>query len=166
MIFTEQQIIKKFYFPSLLFIPASFFLYSITAICYYKHWLEEWMLVAAVVSDFFIILVVLKYAFTANLFKTALFIYFISISYTILSFAFLYSVVGVYEMDGSIADDYWSNIYFSTITWTALGYGDMYPSLASRKYVVLQVFVGYIHMSLLVSLVLKYLEKEMGRKQI
>ncbi|MCI5195521.1 MAG: hypothetical protein D3919_04685 [Candidatus Electrothrix sp. AW5] len=154
----------KIYFPSLLFVPASFLIYSVTAILFSYDSLEEWILVLGVISDFFIILVVLRYAFFTNFFKITLFMYFTSIFYVILSFSFLYSVVGVYEMDGHLAYDYWSNIYFSTITWTALGYGDMYPSVESRKYVMLEVFVGYIHMSLLVSLVLKYLERGMSHE--
>lgn len=154
----------KIYFPILLFIPACFLVYAVTAVLFSYDCLEEWILVLGVISDFCIILVVLKYAFSTNFFKFTLFMYFTSICYVILSFSFLYSVVGVYEMDGHIAYDYWSNIYFSTITWTALGYGDMYPSVESRKYVMLEVFVGYIHMSLLVSLVLKYLEKGMCHK--
>ena len=125
--------------------------------------LEEWVLVVGVLSDFFIILVILRYAFSTNLFKITLLMYFISIIYVILSFSFIYSVVGVYEMNGHIAYDYWSNIYFSTITWTALGYGDMYPSIESRKYVMFEVSLGYIHMSLLASLVLKYLERGIHR---
>ncbi|MGB5686582.1 MAG: hypothetical protein WBM35_12260, partial [Candidatus Electrothrix sp.] len=48
----------------------------------------------------------------------------------------------------------------------ALGYGDMYPSVESRKYVMLEVSIGYIHMSLLVSLVLKYLEKGIHREGV
>lgn len=45
--------------------------------------------------------------------------------------------------------------YFSVVTWTTLGYGDFYPTKASRKWVVAEVFLGYVYMALFVVLLVR-----------
>ena len=53
---------------------------------------------------------------------------------------------------------FWDCFYFSIVTWTSLGYGDVQPSILSRKWVMIEVSFGYIHMGVLVGLFMDYLK--------
>jgi hypothetical protein len=42
-------------------------------------------------------------------------------------------------------------LYFSIVTWTTLGYGDVVPTDASRMIAASEALVGYIFMAILIS---------------
>ena len=42
-------------------------------------------------------------------------------------------------------------IYFSIITWTTVGYGDIIPSVAARPYAAEEAILGYIYMAAYIS---------------
>ena len=48
-------------------------------------------------------------------------------------------------------DDFWTAVYFSTVTFTTLGYGDYRPSPDARPVAALQAVLGYIYLGLLVA---------------
>lgn len=56
--------------------------------------------------------------------------------------------------------DFESCLYFSVITWTSLGYGDIFPSDSARLWVMVEVFFGYLHMGILVGVVLDIFASE------
>ena len=111
----------------------------------------------AVTFDMIVISQVVLLSFKTNKLWFPLIMYGCSTVFMILSFSVLYSIIGVLDSDGNYTYDYSSTIYFSAITWTALGYGDIVPSVESRMYIVMEVFYGYIHMSLLIGLIMEKL---------
>jgi voltage-gated potassium channel Kch len=42
-------------------------------------------------------------------------------------------------------------IYFSAVTWTTLGYGDIVPSPAARPVAAIEALAGYVVMSLMIA---------------
>lgn len=50
-------------------------------------------------------------------------------------------------------------IYFSVVTWTTLGYGDIIPSLESRPIAAMEALAGYLVMSLLIAVLLKMVQR-------
>jgi hypothetical protein len=45
----------------------------------------------------------------------------------------------------------WDAIYFSIITWTTVGYGDLTPALQSRSTAAFEAITGYVVMGLVIS---------------
>lgn len=78
-------------------------------------------------------------------------------SFTALSnigfFAYIYYKFG--ELEPIISkEDFIGCIYFSTITWTGLGYGDIVPLGWTRLIVSIESIMGYFYLSILVGLLL------------
>lgn len=77
-------------------------------------------------------------------------------------FAFVYLHTGIYrsgdkaETIVSISDA----IYFSVVTWTTLGYGDILPSPASKNVVMIEVALGYVLMALLIAALVRSVQRE------
>jgi hypothetical protein len=68
----------------------------------------------------------------------------------IFSFASLYKIFGVMDRGTktTLPD---ACLYFSIVTWTTLGYGDVVPTEASRMIAASEALVGYIFMAILIS---------------
>jgi hypothetical protein len=68
----------------------------------------------------------------------------------IFSFASLYKIFGVMDRgkETTLPD---ACLYFSIVTWTTLGYGDVVPTDASRMIAASEALVGYIFMAILIS---------------
>lgn len=64
----------------------------------------------------------------------------------IISFAYVYREIGLEE--ASVSFDY---VYFSVVTITTLGYGDITPEHDARYFSALQALIGFIFVPLLVS---------------
>lgn len=75
---------------------------------------------------------------------------FFNILATIWYFAVLYSWHGI-MLNSSLTASLSDALYFSVVTWTTLGYGDILPVFFSRWVVIFQVMLGYITMALLIS---------------
>lgn len=65
-------------------------------------------------------------------------------------FAIIYRAVGVVS-DGRIVRDFGDAMYFSIVTWTTLGYGDITPSEAARPFAAAEAALGYVVMALLIA---------------
>jgi len=63
---------------------------------------------------------------------------------TIWMFSEIYLLLGVTT---STAE----SIYFSIVTWTTLGYGDIQPTGSARNYAASEAIIGYLYMGLIVS---------------
>ena len=69
----------------------------------------------------------------------------------IMWFAFRYRVLGVH--DGEVpTNDPFTCLYFSIVTWTTLGYGDVRPSVDARMLAASEAVLGYIWMAGLIGL--------------
>jgi hypothetical protein len=70
---------------------------------------------------------------------------------TILSFALIYRIRGLVDVDRTTNDPL-TCLYFSIVTWTTLGYGDVRPSLDARMFAAVEALTGYIAMATLIAL--------------
>ena len=70
---------------------------------------------------------------------------------SIVSFSDLCTVYGVIDSKGQPIKDPETCLYFSFVTWTTLGYGDLVPTPELRIFAATEAFVGYISMSILVA---------------
>jgi hypothetical protein len=69
---------------------------------------------------------------------------------TVLLYAGLYQNLRI-QRDGKITTDGIDCIYFSIVTWTTLGYGDIVPSQASRLAAASEAVVGYFFMAIFIA---------------
>ena len=85
-----------------------------------------------------------------------LFMYLSMLGITILYFALIYMVFGL--QGDAIAEGTKPTleqaIYFSIVTWTTLGYGDLTPTRQSMPWAMVEVMLGYIFMAILAGKVL------------
>ncbi len=74
------------------------------------------------------------------------------------AFANIYWHLGVDEFkEAPIKNDFLASLYFSIVTWTSLGYGDIKPVREARAWVAAESIMGYIYMGILVGLIIFYL---------
>jgi hypothetical protein len=64
----------------------------------------------------------------------------------IMAYAVVYRYLGVID-DGSDARGTITCLYFSIVTWTTLGYGDVRPSIDARLIAASEALFGYIWMA-------------------
>ncbi|MDH3346490.1 MAG: ion channel [Desulfobulbaceae bacterium] len=69
-------------------------------------------------------------------------------------FCGLYYVYGLHSVQGIIKHDFLTSLYFSVVTWTTLGYGDLQPINELRMVAAMEALMGYLYMALLVGLFL------------
>ena len=54
--------------------------------------------------------------------------------------------------------------YFSVVTWTTLGFGDITPNLDTRVYAAVQALLGYLYMGLFVGKIIHVLSIRENQK--
>ena len=80
------------------------------------------------------------------------------------TFAAAYSVVGLTDASGAENQPthaYADAAYFSVVTFTTLGYGDMHPHGAARILACVQCVVGYIVLGVLASVAAEFLSADL-----
>lgn len=82
------------------------------------------------------------------------------ILFIIMIFASLYKIFGLIEFNDQVKDVcFWQSLYFSVVTFTTLGYGDIVPiGYAGQILVVFEVFLGIVTIALFIPLIIKKLE--------
>ena len=75
-----------------------------------------------------------------------------SLYFLIYSFAILYASAGIVPSEGLVFGDYF---YFSTVTFTTLGYGDFKPCAEVRMYSAMQGFLGFFMTPILIVVLLR-----------
>jgi len=75
-----------------------------------------------------------------------------------LCFSMIYLSLGLIK-DGSPVNDLSSALYFSIVTWTTVGYGDIQPSEYARFFAAAEAFIGYIYMGILMSIMITFINK-------
>jgi len=76
--------------------------------------------------------------------------------FIIIAFASIYTVTGLQYTENQVEVSFADAVYFSSITLTNLGYGDIVPESTSSKYtVILETIVGYF----LLGLYLGYIQR-------
>ena len=75
-----------------------------------------------------------------------------TVALLILAFAFVYQKLGIRVADsGEVTRDIYSCIYFSVVTFTTLGYGDLQPTGLARPMAAMEALTGYLILGILVS---------------
>ncbi len=72
----------------------------------------------------------------------------------VIGFANIYRALGLYDPSGSTVTDATSCLYFSIVTWTTLGYGDLRPSESARLAAAAEAMLGYVAMAVFIGLLL------------
>ena len=88
--------------------------------------------------------------------------YFLNLIIMIAYFGILYKAFGI-ELPDEKEANLFDAFYFSVVTWTTLGYGEILPSSTESKiFVIVEVMLGYIYMGILIGklLVLSKLGEE------
>ncbi len=68
-------------------------------------------------------------------------------------FAFIYYL-------NQFQEDYLEALYFSMVTWSTLGYGDLQPNNLNRFFAAFEALLGYLYLGILVSVFYKCLVNE------
>lgn len=74
----------------------------------------------------------------------------VSITQTILAFAFTHRIYGIISPQGALSENVWDHVYFSTVTFSTFGYGDFRPSESARTLAGLQSIIGNLHLGMVV----------------
>src|SRR5438045_4597085 len=69
----------------------------------------------------------------------------------IMAYAVTYRYFGIIDSEKEARDSI-TCLYFSIVTWTTLGYGDVRPSLAARILAASEAVVGYVVMVVFIGL--------------
>ncbi len=91
------------------------------------------------------------YAARGRLSRIALSLFYLILFLLIVNaFAGLYLELGLLDERGTRVTQYRDSLYFSLITWTTVGYGDVRPSPDARLWCAAEALAGYLYMALLV----------------
>jgi hypothetical protein len=82
----------------------------------------------------------------------------------VLAYANIYRELGLFD-DKTPVKDVSDFIYFSIITWTTVGYGDIVPSKASRLFAASEGLFGYVSMALFLTLIFHVISARMPRHE-
>lgn len=75
----------------------------------------------------------------------------ISISLTVLSFAYMYNTYGIVPPKGQDGYSQWDAVYFSAVTFSTLGFGDFSPTAKIRLVAAFQAIIGNLHLGVIVA---------------
>ena len=89
-------------------------------------------------------------AYRLRMVKTALAALVMQCGLVIYIFAAVFAEFGMLDPLGNVIHDRTDALYFSVVTWTTLGYGDMRPLVELRLVAASEALLGYLHMGLLV----------------
>jgi hypothetical protein len=116
--------------------------------------------------------------FSGRMAPPSFFLSFATIAITSAAIIALYGVVylefGIYEtkieqnknrkgeimISDNKIDSTLSALYFSVVTWTTLGYGDIKPSPKSQIYAATEAILGLIHMGVFIGIFVAYLKND------
>jgi hypothetical protein len=76
---------------------------------------------------------------------------FVFIIVIVAAFANIYSMYTLSYNNHDVHPNIWTSLYFSIVTWTTLGYGDLSPTEKVRKFASAEVVIGWIALTMLLS---------------
>jgi hypothetical protein len=85
------------------------------------------------------------------------------IATVIMMYAEIYILFGLKNSAGADVNDGATCLYFSIVTWTTLGYGDLVPSDPIRLVAASEALVGYVAMAFLIAFLTQRLTSWSGR---
>ena len=90
--------------------------------------------------------------------------YLIMTLFNLLGFAIIYYFFGICCDKEPV--DFTTSLYFSVVTWTTLGYGDLSPLPELRLVAAFEAFMGYLYMAVLVGIALELIHAKLQEKKI
>lgn len=78
------------------------------------------------------------------------------LAFFIYAFARLYEQIGLIK-SGVVVHSFHDSLYFSVVTWTTLGAGDLLPVENLKYWVAIQALYSYFFMAILISAILSQL---------
>jgi len=81
----------------------------------------------------------------------------------VLLFASKFRFIGLTDNGGAVLHDASVALYFSIVTWTTLGFGDVIPTPDARVFAAAEAMLGYIFTPILVAAVLYLLMRKQAR---
>lgn len=83
----------------------------------------------------------------------------IGILFTPIQFSFIFLDRGIYwASDGVRIESLMDSVYFSVVTWTTLGYGDILPSPQAQIFVIIEVLLSPIIMALFIASIVRAIQ--------
>lgn len=79
------------------------------------------------------------------------------VSGNILGYADIFRRLGLVEPNGTITHSALDRLYFSIVTWTSVGYGDLRPLRDGRPFAAAECLLGYISMAVFFGVLLNLL---------
>jgi Ion channel len=76
----------------------------------------------------------------------------------IFGYANIYRLLGLVDVD-KVTTDPFTCLYFSIVTWTTLGYGDVRPSDSARLVAASEAMVGYLAMAAFIAMFGNFMNK-------
>ena len=114
--------------------------------------------VFAVVSFY---LILLRVSRESTVKKSSLFLLFVFFFTIIFCFAKIYGIIGgIYNDTGPVETDFSTCLYFSVVTFTTLGYGDLHPMNETRGIAAFEALLGYMCMGILIGVVVFLITKK------
>lgn len=114
-----------------------------------------WIIAFLIVLQFILFAVAVKLSFSASIRALLIMDIYSFASYVItmiVSYANIYKILGLLD-DGLPVTKISDFLYFSIITWTTVGYGDIKPSVNSRIWAASEALLGSVTMGLLLAVV-------------
>jgi hypothetical protein len=75
-----------------------------------------------------------------------------------MTYAVIYRYVGLID-NGAGSKDGLTCLYFSIVTWTTLGYGDVRPSVAARMIAASEALIGHLWMAMFIGVMAAWLRQ-------
>ncbi len=101
------------------------------------------------------------YSFIINNIVT-LFLLIINPIFVIRLFSEIYTTFGLID-NGNLVHDINTSYYFSIVTWTTLGYGDIKPTQDVRLFAAFEAVMGYLYMGLLIGVFFILFQRESNK---
>ena len=75
-------------------------------------------------------------------------------------FSAIYYQIGLYDGESIVRGSFVTSTYFSIVTWTTLGYGDLQPIGLLRLVAAIEALLGYLYMALFVGLLIGIIQSK------
>ena len=142
----------------LLALPLTVYAFVIIEFFHARE-IKLWVVLSILLLDLILVIIMIRFAVTTRHISVPFFFYILSSALMIGVFAHIYEVQQSLNFAGQTSFDYFDSFYFSVITWTSLGYGDVAPDGSARSWIIVEVAYGYIHMGLFMGFILNFLTR-------
>jgi len=146
-----------------MLIISILFVISLAVILYIgrENWAWAYSIVAYAVVAIYTTLIALKKGHHV----TAIVVFLASVVVMVFGFSRIYANIGLADCTGSDIPNPTKieAFYFSAVTWTTLGYGDLQPAVGARIIAAFEAFIGYVYMGVFIAIAYSVLKDSVDR---